>query len=229
MKKMKTVVLLHGYNVNELNWEDVVWGRYPDQPGRIPTAIAVALEEKTNNLILFGSSVGRDVGAGFESSGKCMVELLEKRFEELKNFTVLSVLRNFSRSRAETLIELIEEGPVKVKNTLDEMKEIKAICEYRGYNKLVAVSSPDHISRIMRDGLSCFAGSPLALHFSVRASNTLYTMGDGITPIERARVSNVVIAEPRSAVGPYFQRMFGINNNPEALLEIDSVLKKYGK
>jgi hypothetical protein len=218
-----------GFNPNEINWTDVVWGHHPNWPGRIPAAINAALEEKAESLILFGSSIGKKDGAVFKSGGKLMLELLEERFDELKKFTVFPALKKFSFYQFEYLFELIEEGPVHVKNTLDEMKAIKSICECRGYNKLVAVSSPDHVSRIMRDGLSVLSGSPLALNFSVKPSATLYTKGDGKTPPERASVKNVVITEPRSAVGPYFQRMFGINDNPEALLEIDLILKKYGK
>ena len=121
---LKTAVFLHGYNVNEKNWERVVWGVLPDKPGRIPVAIAVALEEGAEHLILFGSSIGKEKDGKWLSSGRWMTDLLCERFGELKQFTILQPLRELSleqiRERIEGIFQLIEE-PERPANTLGEL------------------------------------------------------------------------------------------------------------
>ena len=95
--------------------------------------------------------------------------------------------------------------------------------------KIICVSSPDHVSRIIRDALIVFEGSPFVNNIFVQASSTLYTAGDGITPPERANLMNVIIAEPRAPVVPIFQRLFKLANHPHVLAEIEEVLNKYEK
>ena len=90
---MKTAVLLHGFNANELNWDHVVWGEPPDKPGRIPTAVAVALEEDADSLLVFGSSLGKEQDGQWKSSGRLMTELMWQHFGGLKEFTILHALR----------------------------------------------------------------------------------------------------------------------------------------
>ena len=226
-------MLLHGYNVNEVNWEHVVWGNPPGEPGRIPTAVAVTLEENAEILLLFGSSIGQERCGEWVSSGRWMAELLSVRFEQLKEFTILRALQSFSLKQINRKIKktfkLIEE-PDRPANTVGELQAAARIIHEQGIQKLICVSSKDHVSRIIRDALVVFEGDPLIVsHVSVRAAATLYTKEDGITPSARASVANVVVIEPRATVGPRAQRMFGIGNNPQALAEIDAVLKKYGK
>lgn|GEM_PF-2744719 len=225
---MKTAVLLHGYNVNEKNWEYVIWGISPDKPGRIPVAIATALEEDADFFLLFGSSMGK----GGKSSGKWMKNFLYKRFTDLKKFTVLCALRDFPidkiRRKIDATFELIE-GPERPANTLGELQAMHRLIIERQIQKLICVSSADHVSRIIRDAFKIFWGQPIAAHLEVRGSLTLYTEGDGITPPERASVDHVIVAEPRATVGPYFERMFGIRNNTDALADIDAILKKHGQ
>ncbi len=235
MRKLKTAVLLHAYNANEKNWDYVVWGVPPDKPGRIPTAVAVALEEDAEHLILFGSSIGKtEPGGAWTSSGLCMNNLLFSLLDALKEFTILYALRRFSLSRIRAKIssafEVID-GPERPVNTLEELRAAAQLFHERKLKiqKFICVSSPDHMSRIFRDARIVFKDDPLAPHISVRGAVTLYTERDEITPLERASLSNVVIAEPRAVEGPFMQRMFGLGENPEALGEIDAVLKKYGK
>lgn len=232
---MKTAILLHGYDANEQNRDYVVWGVPPDKPGRIPTAVAAALEEDAECLVIFGSSVEKKTDAGMVwSSGRWMEELLRDRWEELKAFSVLPVFQSFSQKQIsnelDRMFRLIEE-PDKPKNTMEELQAMARLLheKHTGIQKLICVSSRDHISRIIRDAHIVFEGSPLAANLSVRGSITLYTENDGKTPSERAKINNVVVAEPRAPVVPYFQRMFGISGNAEALSEIDAVLNKYGK
>lgn len=230
---MKTAVLLHGYNANEKNWDYVVWGESPDKPGRIPTAVAVALEENAELLVLFGSSIGKEDESGvWKSSGKLMTELLFRRFEELGKFTILHALREIPlkkiRRRIEVVYRLVEELE-RPANTFGEMQTMARLIQEKGIQKLVCVSSPDHVSRIIRDTLVVFRKTTLAVHVSVRPSVTLYTVGDDVTPPERASLGSVVVIEPRSPVGPLAQRMLGLGGNANALAEIDAILKKYGK
>ena len=234
MIKLKTAVLLHAYNANEKNWEYVVWGVPPNKPGRIPTAVAVALEEDAEHLILFGSSSGKtEQGGAWRSSGLCMNDLLFSLVDALKEFTILHALRMTSLDKIRAKLSVFEliEGPERPANTLEELQVIARIFHERELKiqKLICVSSPDHMSRLFRDAQIVFKDNPLAPHISVRGAVTLYAERDEITPPERASMANVVVAEPRATVTPYLQRMFEIGNNPDALAKIDRVLKKYGK
>lgn len=231
----RTLVLLHGYDANEGNWERVVWGIPPDKPGRIPMAVAVALEENAEHLVLFGSSVGKEVKDGlWWSVGRWMAYLLFTRLEGLKEFTILSALQDFNQTEiSENLVKIFRliEEPDRPANTMGELQAVMRLIreEYTDIQKLVCVSSCDHVSRIIRDASIVFKGHQIAAHLSVRGSLTLYTEEDGKTPPERATLDNVVVAEPRFHGVRHMRRMFGIGNNPEALAEIDAVLKKYGK
>ena len=42
---MKTGVLVHGCHLGALNWRGIMWGDPPDELGRIPKAVSVALQE----------------------------------------------------------------------------------------------------------------------------------------------------------------------------------------
>lgn len=229
-KEFRTVILLHGYNANEQNWHHVVWGTPPDKPGRIPAAIAVTLDEGADNLFLFGSSIGKEFSPGqWKSSGKYMMELMYERVEELKKFTVLRIFQNFStqqiKEQLDSKFRLIE-SPERLATTASEIQEMVRICQEENIQKIIFVSSPDHVSRIMRDALKAFNGSPLALNISVRASATLYTENDGITSPENASIDNVIIVEPR--MGNFFKLFPGILNYSGAMREINEIAKKWG-
>jgi len=230
--KIKTAVLLLGYNVEEKNWTETVWGTPPDRPGRIPMAVAVMLEEDADHLIIFGSSLGKEKNGKWLSSGRWMRDWLFARVDTLKQFTILEAFKqlscNYTMSRIERTFELIE-GPEKPSNTFEEIQAMSRIVQERRIRKLICVSSADHISRIIRDVHRVFKGRPIVAHLEVRGSLSLYTENDGKTPSERASVDHVVVIEPRAAIGPYAERMFRVNNNPEALAEIDTVLKRYEK
>lgn len=234
---MKTVILLHGYNANEQNWEQVVWGVPPDQPGRIPTAVSVALQENADLLLLWGSSLGKEINGEWFSSGRLMTDLLFARFDTLPHFNILSHLISTSfedfeqfRVKFTQIYELIE-NPYRAPNTKGELEATRNLIKERKLEvrKLICISSPDHVSRIIRDALIVFEGSSFVNNISVQASSTLYTKDDGKTPPERANLDNVVIAEPRAPVVPIFQRILKTANNPDALTEIEEILNKYEK
>jgi len=226
---MKKGVFVHSYNVNERNWLETVWGTPPDKPGRLVRGISVFLESRANLLILIGSAIGKDG----KSSGEWMRDLLYQKIAELPQFSIYPVFGRLSPSEIKTKLDRklkLIPGP-EVRNTADELKLLAKIFKEAKIEKIVLVSSPDHMSRILKDAFSIWQefAPEFAANFSCSPCVTLYTDGDGKTPPERAKVANVVIAEPRFPLAPYFQRMFGIANNPEALAEIDAVLKKYNK
>ena len=230
--KRKTAVLIHGYNINEKNWEQVVWGSAPNDPGRIPIAIATVMEEDADFLFLFNSSRRKKVDGVWVSGEEQMIKLLLSRLEQLPRFALYG-LRNFSLKQIREKIKKtlrLEEAPQKLKNTWDELEQVRRICErWPSIKELYLISSSDHVSRIIRDAQVVLKGLPLSLY--VRGGSTLYTKGDGITPLSRASVKNVAIAEPRSPISVIVPRLFRLEPEAlsKALSEIEAVLKKYEK
>jgi 5S rRNA maturation endonuclease (ribonuclease M5) len=171
MFKMKNVVLLHGYNPNEPNWERVVWGEAPNLPGRIPTAVAAALENRKNRteIILFHAT---------DDSGPMMRDLLVERFEDLKKFTCFEVFRQLSIEEMRehlqiNVVDLQNFGLPRPKNTWEEMLALKQVMHSPW--SVVAVSSMDHTPRVYRDFCRAFKDEPEVLaHFSVRGALSLY-------------------------------------------------------
>lgn len=228
---MKTGVFVHGYNVNEKNWERVVWGIPPDRPGRIVKGVALLLEEKADLLFLIGTAIGKDG----KNIGEWMRDLLFLKITELPQFAIYPVLTRFSSEEIKRKLEtkLVLVPGLEVKNTADELRLLAKIFKEAGIKRAILVSSPDHMSRILRDAFAIWweqgLAPELAVNFICSPCITLYTEVDGITPPERAKVANVVVAEPRFSLVPLFQRMFGIANNPEAVSQIEAVLERYGK
>ena len=91
----------------------------------------------------------------------------------------------------------------------------------QGFNRIIIVTSPDHMPRAMRDAFVEWPNPPFELEFVPSA--TLYSEGDGETPPERASMDNVVVLEPPSPAGPLAKKM--LSANPETLAKIGEFLK----
>jgi len=223
----RSLVLLHGYAAGERNWERVVFGIPPNLPGRIPTAIAEAIRINAD-IILFGSSVGKEVDGVRRSSGYLMTELLKSRYGDLKEFTILRELKDIDKKKVVFTFELVEDEE-RPANTTGELQALKRIIKQRDLriNNLTCVSSRDHVSRIIRDANIVFNDDPLVASLCVRGSVTMYTEEDGKTSPEMAKMDNVVVIEPRSTLVRPVIDMFGAS--PDALADINAVLQKHSK
>jgi len=83
---MKTKILVHGYNPKEPNWERVIWGEPPDKPGRVPMAVAAAIESN-GELIIFHATDG---------SGPMMIKYWEDHCNQFGEFTCFDILKRIS-------------------------------------------------------------------------------------------------------------------------------------
>lgn len=220
---MKTGILVHGCHLGALNWRGIMWGHPPDQLGRIPKAVAVALQEDAEVLI-FGTGASEKNN---KKEGEYTRDFMFEHFSELKEFSyfhdidLVNVRSNFLNiSRAEC----------RSQNTREEMKEAGKIFSELGTERVILVSSPTHISRCIRDALDVFKGEKywsLRENLFATASDTSYLGG---------RVEDVVIFEPphrgdqQSFLTHYVvKRIFKISAEemPRFLKDLDVLLTKY--
>jgi len=223
---LKKALLIHSYNCNEPNWEQTVWGYPPDKPERLVTGVKVILEENIDIALTCGTAGEK------EGKKECwwIRDRLYLGLEELREFTIFPVFQQYSLESIKKVLDrvlVVREKNTGV-NTFGEAEYAGEFFANAGVGKVTIVSSPDHISRCMRDVLACWEKRYplLAANLSGTASATLYsarTRDDA----EIAKISNVVIAEPPIMRKFNLSRIFGILNNPDAILELDAVLQKY--
>lgn len=226
--KPKTAILLHSYNANESNWEEVVWGEPPNKPGRIPTAIAALFEEEADLLLLLGSLIFKEG----KSTGGLMKGLLDERFDQLKDFTILKafdgITINEIREKVNKVFKLVEDLEQNTVTT-EELKVAKNFLEKEGgYYKLICVSSPDHVARIYREAFDIFKDTPIVANLEIRGSSTLYgpkTLEDK----EKYGIQDVLIFEiPLSRHFPNLTNVIlKASKDPIKIKEINDFLKKF--
>lgn len=226
MRKIgKIGLLILSYNVTEPNWEDTVWGTL-DRPGRLVRAAAVMMEEDADIAVITGG-IGQKEG---RLEAQWMKERLYHGLEELKEFTVYPVLQQFSPAEIREKLDEVLELEEMAKNTAENMANTGAIFNEAGADKVIIVTSPDHISRAIRDAIQFWSkdyprlvrnlyGTPSATFYSARTEEDKAI----------AKIENVVIAEPPVMDKFNLARIFGVLGNPKALSEIDAVLRRYGK
>jgi hypothetical protein len=221
----KIGLLILSYSVEEPNWERTVWGT-PNEPGRLVKAAAVMMEEDPDVAVITGG-VGQKEG---RSEAQWMKEQLYQGLEELKEFTVYPVLQQFSPVEIKEKLDKVLELEEMAKNTAENMANTGAIFDEANVDKVIIVTSPDHISRAIRDAIQFWGkdypklvnnvyGTPSATFYSERTEKDKAI----------AKIENVIIAEPPVMNKFNLARMFGVLGNPKALAEIDAVLKRYGK
>jgi hypothetical protein len=228
---LKKAVFVHSYNVNAKNWHQTVWGNPPAAAGRIPKGIAVFLEENADYLILIGSAIGKEGN----SSGEWMRDLLFKKIEELPQFEIYPILTELNLEKLKALLaEKLQLVPGReVYNTAGELRVLAEICKNLVVTKIFLVSSPDHISRIAKLAYTIWKeegiASYLAANFYCSPSITLYTQEDNITSPELAKVSRVVVIEPRlvKRIENLIIKIFDQGSSLSAIAEIEKVLEKY--
>ena len=218
--KLETGILVLGYNPKEPNWEQVIWGT-PDKPGRLVKAIAVIIEQDPSIIVISGG----------ESEAKRMKERLYQGLKQLNNFSgIYPVLQNVSSREIQRKLDKILKLEETASDTIENMTGSGAIFAQANVESVTIVTSPDHCPRAFRDARIHWGKSypELAKNVSVTGSESLYsmrTLGDQ----KIAKMENVVIAEPPVMETFNLARIFGILGSPDALSEVYSVLKKYGR
>ncbi|MFC1663858.1 YdcF family protein [Patescibacteria group bacterium] len=219
----ETGVLILGYNSEEKNWEYTVWGVPPDKPGRLPKALAVIIEEDADIAVISGGT------EKFEAQR--MKERLYKGLKQLREFTVFPAFQRFSKEEIQDKLDKILNLEETAKNTAENMVKTGAIFNEAGVGKVIIVTSPDHISRALRDAIKFWGKDypELARNVYGTPSVTLYSNRGTPEDKEIAKIENVVIVEPPAMKKLNLRRILDVLGNPEALFEIDAVLKKHGK
>jgi len=223
---VKKGLLILSYNCNEPNWEQTVWGTSPDRPGRLVRAAAVLLQKDVDIAVISGG-MGVKNGIG---EAKWMKNRLYDGVEELKEFTIYPVFQEFTPEQVKDRLDKVLVLEEKAKNTTENLQNTGIMFEEAGVDEVIIITSPDHICRGLRDALQFWGKNypRLATNLYGTASATFYSER---MPEDKeiAKMENVVIAEPPAMKRFNLARMFGVLGNPEALSEIDAVLKKYGR
>jgi len=225
---VKKGLLIHSYNCNEPNWLHAVWGYPPDNPGRLVTAVKVILEEGIDVALICGSAGEKD------GKKECwwMRDQLYQHLEEIRLFAVYPVFYQYTIREIREVLDrvLVVREKDTAANTAGEIEYAGKFFTEAEVEKVMLVTSPDHISRALRDVLVNWQNNypKLAANVFGVPSVTLYSERSA-EDAEIAKMANVVIAEPPVMKKFNLARMFGILNNPGALAEIEAVLKKYGK
>lgn len=220
---LKTGVLVHGCHLGALNWRGIMWGTPPDEMGRIPKAVSVALQEDAG-LMVFGTGASERDG---KKEGEYTLEYMLDHFLELGAF---SWFEGVDLEEARSRFAAISIPECRSLNTREEMEEGARIFLEQGAKRIILVSSPTHISRCIRDALIAlhdpgFAG--LRKHLYAAASDTSYLGG---------RVEDVAIFEPphrgdQQAFLTHYvvNRIFKIpeTDMPGFLKDLDVLLTKY--
>ena len=155
--RRKTGILVHGYNLHAGQWEDVTWGTPPEQTGRVPMGVLVALSEQAD-VMIFGSGASEKDGL-LES--EAAARLLWERFDELAGFAVFNGrmpewTRSPAAGRFRRRIESILHLDRASKNTRDEIAHAGRVFVDRGVERVILVSSPTHLPRCLRDACAIY-------------------------------------------------------------------------
>ena len=216
-------MLVHGCHLGALNWRGIMWGNPPDEMGRIPKAVSVALQEDAD-VMVFGTGASEKAG---KKEGEYTRDYMLDKFLELSAFSWFS---DTALKEARARLAAISICECCSQNTLEEMEEAARIFKKKGVQKIILVSSPTHISRCIRDALVVLHTpelSGLRRHLYAAASDTSYLGG---------RVEDVVIFEPphrgdQQAFLTHYvvKRIFKIpeTDMPGFLKDLDILLTKY--
>ncbi|MBI2450092.1 MAG: YdcF family protein [Candidatus Nealsonbacteria bacterium] len=194
---MKTGVLIHGYNVNSPNWQEVVWRKSPELIGRLPQGARVVSLIKPE-LIVFGT------GASIKD-GKVEAEIMrDYLLEYVDELAVLPDFLGIDLEKLRKRIAEISRLETRSKNTFEEILYSTRIFKDAGMEMIVSVSSPDHASRCMRDAMNIFSEitdfRSYFGNFSVWPSQILYG--------EKGKWP--VVVESPSRLYPVFQKLMSL-------------------
>ncbi|WP_372894408.1 hypothetical protein [Stieleria sp.] len=245
IEPIRTGILVHGCNLHAENWRRLAWGEAPNQMGRIPQALLAAVTMDAA-VIVFGTGASRKRYnfPGSPKTGQMLLEaeytlaFLESHFDQLLQFKPWSdycavssqsqwdALKQSLRSRIELDIE-----------SEDTIGELRAAGErFVGHrcNRVVLVSSPTHLVRVLRDASNVYPNDRRYELFH----DHLLAMPSG-SSYEGFSVADVVVVEPphrpdRQTIPTHrrIARLLGLQKlDPDTLVEFvsefDELLQQY--
>jgi len=213
---LKKAVVVLGYSPNQENFKEVVWGISPDKPGRIVTGLKVFLEDPEARILIITGGTEKDG----KKEAEWMRDLLYERMEELSGFKVFSVFQEYSSSAIKDLVDKKLTLETGAKNTVENFQNVAKILSKNAIDSVVIVTSPDHISRAMRDAIIHWQDDfpELTRNLFGTPSVTLYSNG---------RMSDVVIAEPPVKRIFDLSRIFKVLKNETFIRRINNLLEEF--
>lgn len=200
---MKTGVLVHGCNLHAENWRHLAWGDPPVAMGRLPQGLLTAYTHDAD-VIVFGSGASSKEYR-YSHSPKSGTELVESEytfeylashFDNLLNFKPWQDMVaeakdvNAWRELEKKLLDRIVLDTVS-QNTVEELATAGKMFVDHGVERVLLISSPTHIVRVLRDANKVYQNEYQFRQFmySVHAVPCI-TCYEGSTP------SDVVVIEP---------------------------------
>lgn len=200
---MKTGVLVHGCNLLIENWRHVAWGDPPNQLGRIPQGVLVAVEHDASTIVFGTGASNKTFRLG--ESDKTGQELLEAdysleylkvHFESLAKFKVLvdrypklGTPEGLEEARESLLSRILVDTDSQ--NTVEEIRNAGEAFLERDIDRVILVSSPSHVVRCLRDATAIFHSEPRFARFA----NEIYAC-PSTTCYEGTSAGDVVVIEP---------------------------------
>lgn len=205
-----------GYSPNQENFEEVVWGAPPDKPGRLVTGLKVFLEDPDANILIITGGTEKDG----KKEAEWMRDLLYEKIDKLSDFKVFSVFQEYSSSAIKDFIDRKVVLETEARNTRENLQNVAKILSRNAINSVVIVTSPDHISRAIRDAIIYWQDDfpELARNLFGAPSVTLYSGG---------KISDVVIAEPPVKKIFDLSRIFKVLKNKDAIRKINDLLEEF--
>ena len=218
---MSTGMYVHGLNLNDQEWDRIVWGQPPHTLGRVPRAVHFLMTRGQDvELMLFGSGGSRR--GGFVE-GLYTLEYLLRHWSDLREF---DAFKRYSRLHLWLLrrrLKRIAEPETASKNTFTELEEALPIFDAAGVSRIVVVSELTHVVRCLAHlGENAEARGWLnRFEFAAEASVSLP---------EFVKASQAVVFEPPAdgsgEPGATFKRFFSVPaaERPAKLEEIRRIL-----
>ncbi|MEM7455888.1 MAG: ElyC/SanA/YdcF family protein [Planctomycetota bacterium] len=160
---MKTGVLIHGCNLRAENWRHIAWGDPPKSMGRIPQGLLTAYMMDAP-VIVFGSGASSKFFRYRNSprtnhelvESEYTVEYLRAQFDNLRNFKPWA--ERVPETRCDKAWEELQKElfsrivmDTNSLNTVGEINNAANLFLKHEVERVVLVSSPTHIVRVLRD------------------------------------------------------------------------------
>ena len=243
---MKTGVLIHGCNLRAENWRHIVWGDPPVAMGRLPQGLLTAYSMDAPVIVLGSGASSKDFRyPNSPRTGEMLLECeytfeyLNTQFDNLLNFKPW-VERVKEAQDPETWAAFKQDllGRIildkKSQNTVEELATAGKYFLENDVRRIVLISSPTHIVRVLRDANKVYQSDYQFRSFmhDIHAVPCV-TCYEGSTP------SDVVVIEPphrpdRHVLPTHrrIQRMLALQKlEPTDLLrfidEFDELLQQY--
>lgn len=185
MKHMPTAVLIHGCHLQAEGWEDIVWGDPANgRLGRVPYGLLKAMEANAK-MIIFGT------GASEKDGLKEGMYTYRYAMERLPEFFRSAGVPHERWYVTKSWINSVTKLELTSQNTREEVLAAARMAKEAGIERLILVSSPEHIMRCHQAALSVL-GAERGLSFFL---DELYATASH-THFKDATVDDVVIIEP---------------------------------